>query len=458
MIRFKKTLATALIGGLLLSNINALELKSGYVKSGLDWTGLTSSKKDYSRLGSNSDNLSRQIALDGSLFQVLNPTYKNYSVLLGQKLWEENDISVDINVSVASTFQDNMIGEYPFGGYASFNNTLGFNESIWVGRREYQKSTIEMMDFDYLNLAGDGVGVENMKVMDLGNVSVAFLQNRKFFANSIAENNNIDARFKTNELGSIGMLEVGITYGTARALKSQNFSQDEVSDKILKNATTQGVLLQLGLHSENQDKTMTNKLVGMYGKNMSQYLYTVDFMDLYLQSDVGYNYFSLLNFGNISLSDSIDLGYALGYLGYFQDKAAKNKVNNRYVGNNSSSNKFFIGVRPAYNWNEFHTTLLELGLNYTYSYEEDLNYISGEKQAELTGHKTNLKATLAQQINIPKLKSKEFGNAAIRLYATTALEGINTEEKFVASDTKTKVKTKSSVGVAAVGVHFEWRK
>ena len=103
-----------------------------------------------------------------------------------------------------------------------------------------------------------------------------------------------------------------------------------------------------------------------------------------------------------------------------------------------------------------HTTLLELGLNYDYSYRENLDFISGEKEDELTLHATNLKATLAQQIAIPALKSKEFGNAAIRFYATTALVGYNYQKKDVASDTK--VTTKSSVGVAAVGVHFEWRK
>ena len=50
-------------------------------------------------------------------------------------------------------------------------------KNLWVGKRFYQRHDIHMIDYFYWNLAGPGVGLENIDV-GMGKVGVAWVRNQ----------------------------------------------------------------------------------------------------------------------------------------------------------------------------------------------------------------------------------------------------------------------------------------
>jgi maltoporin len=60
-----------------------------------------------------------------------------------------------------------------YAGFDGFGNQALRDAFLWAGRRYYRRRDVHITDFYYENLSGDGIGLENVRVGDVG-VSAAF--------------------------------------------------------------------------------------------------------------------------------------------------------------------------------------------------------------------------------------------------------------------------------------------
>ncbi len=237
--------------------------------------------------------------------------------------------------------------------------------TLWAGKRFYQRKDIHIMDFYYLNNSGNGFGVENIGVGNLGSLSFALIKHQVDLdntaygwpanqgANTALNSYKLDARWNGIPMWSDATLDVALIYAWQNLSKAQK---------------------QLPIHGNNGFLGMIEWTQGNFfgGFNKLSFTFSKDALD----------YAGTLNGGNHAGDNVIpyqeqgsgirfiDWGvveqakWNLGYALLWTHKHA-DKVNGVYNGganwSHPTGNDWGFVLRPAYKWSDYTSTVVEFG-------------------------------------------------------------------------------------------------
>ena len=314
----------------------------GYMRSGVGVSDngdmQTMSKQRVGRLGNESD------------------TYGE--VQLGQEVYSKEKKSFYVDSMVAMKSEKQGRGWEPTSSddsqfvLAQFNvqakGMFGGNETLWAGKRYYQRHDIHISDFYYWDVSGAGAGVENIEVGP-GKFSVAALRSDPWDgvkgSDPRLNANTVDIRYAGIPLWQDGTLEVGYDFYHANATDEQDLANKDLSNgHMLTAELTQGML-------------------GGFNKSVAQYFIdgaaynAVDYGTangslLQSNSDSGKG-FRLINWGVLPVGDKVEFGHQIVY-GKSSDFSA---WGTQY----EDRDTFSAVVRPMYKWNDYMKTIAEVG-------------------------------------------------------------------------------------------------
>ncbi|CAJ1897945.1 maltoporin [Aeromonas veronii] len=310
-----------------------------------------------------------------------NDTYGE--VQLGQEVYNKNNQTFYVDSMVAMTANQKTGWESTNGDSAQFvvaqfnaqaKGMFGGNETLWAGKRYYQRHDIHISDFYYWNVSGPGAGVENIE-MGPGKASFAWVRSDEGGVNT----NILDARYAGIPLWTDASLELGVDYALANDTGEQ------------KTAINTSTGAQAGGSSDGAMLTaeLTQSMLGGFNKTVAQY-----FTDSYSTNAVYYgaggwtsqngdggNGFRLINWGVLPVGDKVEFGHQIVYGQSDNVVIEKNGVKYK----DSDADTFSIVVRPMYKWNDVMKTIAEVG------YYKDNETLNGVKTST-----DGAKYTLAQ--------------------------------------------------------------
>jgi len=338
----------------------------GYMRSGLgvsqDGAMQTYSKNKVGRLGNESDTYG-ELQLGQEVYNKAGKSFYVDSMIAvksdGSNDWESTDFAYSNckvgkdGVSV-SCDKENNGADFALRQFnVQAKNLFGGNETIWAGKRFYQRHDIHISDFYYWNISGAGAGIEGIQAGP-GQLSFAWVRNDRssdgFKATSPMNINTLDARYAGIPLWTDASLEVGLDYAIVNPTDAQ-----EDSGSIYKDANN-GVMITAEL---------TQGLLGGFNKTVLQYGtegYSKNFAfygdgSWYgAEAKDGADGWRVINHGVISLGDSWDLSHQIVY-----------GIGNEMWNGNDSYETFSIVARPVFKWNDNMKTIFELG------YHKDTN-------------------------------------------------------------------------------------
>nr|WP_203130926.1 maltoporin [Aeromonas jandaei] len=340
----------------------------GYMRSGVgvsndgDMQTNVSSNK-VGRLGNESDTYG-EVQLGQEVYNKNNQTFYVDSMVAmqsGQKKGWEGTKDADANFVLA---QLNVQAK----------GLLGGNETLWAGKRYYQRHDIHLSDFYYWNVSGPGAGVENIEVGP-GKASFAWLRSDESGVNT----NILDARYAGIPLWTDASLELGVDYALANDTDEQKTTINNQTGAQA-GGSSNGAMLTAEL---------TQSMLGGFNKTVAQY-----FTDSYSTNAVYYgaggwtsqngdggNGFRLINWGVLPVGDKVEFGHQIVY--GQSDNVVIEKNNVKYK--DSDADTFSVVVRPMYKWNDVMKTIAEVG------YYKDNQTLNGVKTST-----DGTKYTLAQ--------------------------------------------------------------
>ncbi|TNH93123.1 maltoporin [Aeromonas sobria] len=388
----------------------------GYMRSGVGVSDngdmQTMSQNRVGRLGNESDTYG-EVQLGQEVYNKNNQTFYVDSMIAMKagkqgRDWENaNDKTADFALS-----QFNVQAKNLFGG----------NETLWAGKRYYQRHDIHITDFYYWNVSGAGAGVENIEVGP-GKLSVAVVRNDPWDAiysendpqyrkdsngkQVLDENGDpirIDDRVNTNTfdiryagipLWTDASLEVGYDYAMANLTDEQERQNPDYKDGHMFTAE------------------LTQSMLGGFNKTVAQY-----FIDGLAAQGVDYgagsgsnlsqaassgNGFRLINWGVLPIGDKVEFGHQILY-------AQANGLDK----DTTDKDTFSIVARPMYKWNDVMKTIAEVG------YFNDNKDVNGVKTST-----DGTKYTLAQAWSAG---SGFFARPEIRVFASYVQQDGNFRE------------------------------
>ena len=227
-------------------------------------------------------------------------------------------------------------------------NLFGGNETLWAGKRYYQRHDIHISDTYYWDVSGAGAGIENIEVGP-GKLSVAVLRNDPWEAITgdaqTMDTNVFDIRYAGIPLWTDASLEVGYDFAMANPTDLQDKQNPNIND---------GHMLTAEL---------TQSMLGGFNKTVVQY-----FMDGLAAQGVSYGAgsgsglqsnsssgdgFRLINWGVLPVGDKVEFGHQLIY--------AQAKDFTEWGPQYDDKDTFSAVVRPMYKWNDVMKTIAEVG-------------------------------------------------------------------------------------------------
>lgn len=313
----------------------------GYMRSGIGISDngdmQTMNKQRVGRLGNENETFA-DIQLGQEVYNKNNQTFyvdSMFSMTSGQKRDWENTKGEDADFALR---QLNVQAKNLFGG----------NETLWAGKRYYQRHDIHVSDTYYWDVSGAGAGVENMEVGP-GKLSVAVLRNDPWEAvtgsSDTIDTNVFDIRYAGIPLWSDATLEVGYDFAMANPTDEQDKLNPNIND---------GHMLTAEL---------TQSMLGGFNKTVVQY-----FIDGLAAQGVGYGAgsgsglqsnsssgdgFRLINWGVLPVGDKVEFGHQLIY--------AQAKDFSEWGTQYDDKDTFSAVVRPMYKWNDVMKTIAEVG-------------------------------------------------------------------------------------------------
>ncbi|WP_409307017.1 carbohydrate porin [Pectobacterium sp. B1J-3] len=376
-----------------------------------------------------------------------------FDFILKQRVYSQNNRSAHAIVKL-----DGVVGQQYaagwFGETPETENRLQFSDlyvttkgflpfapeaDFWVGKHALPFYEIQMLDWkSHRSGVGAGVGIENVNVGP-GKLDMALtredLNLRKTDATDRttkqANTNTIEMRYKKIPLWDKADISVTGKYMMANKSDSQKSGERNGEYFNLKDSYLASVILNQKLSPKGFNEFTFQIANNSIASNLSRYTNSNPFtgdgvLPTYSGEHSG-NTWRLISQGEMYLTDNIIMANALVY-------SQGNNIYSPYTGENSDFNSISGAVRPAWIWDNYNQTGIELGyFNQNNKDKLGVNY----KQS---GVKTTLFHTI--KVDTSMLSSRP----EIRFYGTWLRVLDNELDKFTFRDDK---QDQLSVGVQA---------
>lgn len=250
-------------------------------------------------------------------------------------------------------------------------NLFGGGETLWAGKRFYQRHDIHISDTYYWDVSGAGAGIENISVGP-GKLSVAVTRNDPWEAvtgsSDTIDTNVFDIRYAGIPLWTDATLEVGYDFAMANPTDEQDQLNPDIND---------GHMLTAEL---------TQSMLGGFNKTVVQY-----FIDGLAAQGVSYGSgsgsglqsnsssgdgFRIINWGVLPVGEKVEFGHQLIY--------AQASDFTEWGTQFDDKDTFSVVVRPMYKWTDVMKTIAEVG------YFKDHETQKGSSEASTDGSKFTL--------------------------------------------------------------------
>lgn len=358
----------------------------------------------------------------GSLGRLGNEYSGWFDLQLKQRVWQEGNKRVDAIVmldgNVSQQYSTGWFGDNAGGeNYMQFSDmyvtTQGFlpfapEADFWVGKHGAPKIEIQMLDWKTQRTdAAAGVGLENWKVGP-GKVDIALVRedvddyDRALKNKQQINTNTIDLRYKELPLWDNATLMVNGRYVAANQSASEKYNQDNNGYYQWKDTWMVGTALTQkfasGGFNEFSFLLANNSIASSFSRYAGSSPFTT-FNGRYYGDHTNGTAVRLTSQGEMYLSDRIIVANALVY-------SFGNDVYSYETGAHSDFDSLRAVIRPAWIWDKFNQTGVELGY-----FKQQNTDLAGEKYYE-SGYKTTLFHTF--KVNTSLLTSRP----EIRFYAT----------------------------------------
>ncbi|MGL6463863.1 maltoporin [Aeromonas hydrophila] len=250
-------------------------------------------------------------------------------------------------------------------------NLFGGGETLWAGKRFYQRHDIHISDTYYWDVSGAGAGIENISVGP-GKLSVAVTRNDPWEAvtgsSDTIDTNVFDIRYAGIPLWTDATLEVGYDFAMANPTDEQDQLNPDIND---------GHMLTAEL---------TQSMLGGFNKTVVQY-----FIDGLAAQGVSYGSgsgsglqsnsssgdgFRIINWGVLPVGEKVEFGHQLIY--------AQASDFTEWGTQFDDKDTFSVVVRPMYKWTDVMKTIAEVG------YFKDHETQKGSSETSTDGSKFTL--------------------------------------------------------------------
>ncbi|AYZ17875.1 carbohydrate porin [Klebsiella sp. FDAARGOS_511] len=358
----------------------------------------------------------------GSLGRFGNEYSGWFDLQLKQRVYQEGNRRVDAIVMLdgnvgqqysSGWFGDNAGGENYMQFSDMYVNTKGFlpfapEADFWVGKHGAPKIEIQMLDWKTQRTdAAAGVGLENWKV-GAGKFDIALVRedvddyNRTLTKSQQINTNTIDVRYKEIPLWDKASLMVSGRYVAANQSSSEKYNEGNNGYYEWKDTWMAGTSLTQkfdnGGFNEFSFLLANNSIASSFSRYAGSSPYTT-FNGRYYGDHTNGTAVRLTSQGETYLSDDIIMANAIVY-------SFGNDVYSYETGAHSDFESIRAVVRPAWIWDKYNQTGVELGY-----FKQQNKDITGKKYNE-SGYKTTLFHTF--KVNTSMLTSRP----EIRFYAT----------------------------------------
>ncbi|WCG84638.1 carbohydrate porin [Pectobacterium sp. A5351] len=392
----------------------------------------------------------------GSLGRFGNEHSGWFDLILSQKVYAEGNkrvdavIQLDGNVGMqynSAWFGEDADNENKLQFSQMYVNTKGFlpfapEADFWVGKNTLPVYEIQMLDWkSHRSEAAGGVGIENWQ-LGVGKLDVSLNRedvnarhalynprNSSSPQNKHQVNTNaIDIRYKGIPLWDDATLSLIGKYAQANKDNTQKNDESDGLSYKLKDAWTAGVILRQGLYNggfnEFTVQGASNAIASGFA-NISDANPTYSRNGDYYGNHSG-NAFRVISQGEMYLRDDVIMANALVY-------SKGNDIYSYDTGANTDFDSIRAVLRPAYIWDKFNQTGVEL------AYFNQTNKTNGVNYHE-SGYKTTLYHALKVDTSILNSRPE------IRFYGTYLKIEDNGISKATFNDSKSD---QFSVGVQA---------
>ncbi|MEJ0230756.1 carbohydrate porin (plasmid) [Klebsiella michiganensis] len=358
----------------------------------------------------------------GSLGRFGNEYSGWFDLQFKQRVYQEDNKRVDAIVMLdgnvgqqyySGWFGDNAGGENYMQFSDMYVNTKGFlpfapEADFWVGKHSAPKIEIQMLDWKtHTNDAAAGVGLENWKV-GTGKFDIALVRedvdgyDRTLTKSQQLNTNTIDIRYKEIPLWDKASLMVSGRYVAANQSSSEKYNEGNNGYYEWKDTWMAGTSLthkfDNGGFNEFSFLLANNSIASSFSRYAGSSPST-NFNGRYYGDHTNGTAVRLTSQGENYLSDDIIMANAIVY-------SFGNDVYSYETGAHSDFESIRAVVRPAWIWDKYNQTGVELG------YFTQQNKDSAGKKFNESGYKTTLFHTF--KVNTSMLTSRP----EIRFYAT----------------------------------------
>ncbi|MEH0833850.1 carbohydrate porin [Pectobacterium cacticida] len=407
---------------------------SGYLRSG--WaTGSTGSPKSYAI---------------GSLGRFGNEHTGWFDLFLKQRVYNNDGktaqaiIKLDGNVGQsysAGWFGDDSANENKLQFSDIYLTTKGFlpfapEADFWVGKHALPVYEIQMLDWKSIRTdSGAGVGIENLAA-GVGKLDLSLTRedldvySRDLLAKTQMNTNSIDLRYKGIPLWQGATLSLMGKYAIANKTDTQKDNEKNNTYFQLKDAWMSAAILRQDLNHGGFNEFTVQAANNSFASSFSRYSGASPFMGYngyYYGDHTNGTAIRVISQGEMYLGDRIIVGNALVY-------SKGNDIYSYESGPNSDYESVRTVIRPAYIWDHYNQTGVELGW-----FTQNNKNKSGVNYKE-TAYKTTLYHAL-------KVDTSLFNSRPeIRFYGTYLKILDNEISKFTFPDSK---KDQFTLGVQA---------
>ncbi|MEQ9994676.1 carbohydrate porin [Pectobacterium versatile] len=334
---------------------------SGYLRSG--WaTGGNGSPKSYAI---------------GSLGRFGNEHSGWFDLFLKQRVYNKDGktaqaiIKLDGNVGQsysAGWFGDDSANENKLQYSDIYLTTKGFlpfapEADFWVGKHALPVYEIQMLDWKSIRTdSGSGIGIENMNA-GIGKIDLSLTRedldvySRDLLSKTQMNTNSIDLRYKGIPLWDGGSLSVMGKYAMANKTDTQKINEKNNTYFQLKDAWMAAAILRQNLNRGGFNEFTVQAANNSFASSFSRYSGASPFMGYngyYYGDHTNGTAIRVISQGEMYLSDHIIVGNALVY-------SKGNDIYSYETGAHSDYESVRTVVRPAYIWDNYNQTGVELG-------------------------------------------------------------------------------------------------
>lgn len=359
------------------NNVNAIKAEdlksiSDYVKHDIGF-----SYKGYIRSGwASSDRGSPKSYAIGSLGRFGNENTGWFDLTLDQRVYEYHEksaravVKLDGNVSQqysSGWFGDDSKNENKLQFSDLYLTTKGFISFIpeadfWVGKHNLPVYEIQMLDWKSVRSdAGSGIGVENINAgpgkidLSLGRDDLN-LYDRNMKNKDQVNTNAIDIRYKNINVWNGGKLTLAAKYAMANKTNMQNEEVEDGDYFNIRDSWMASAILRQELNHNGFNEFVIQQASNSYAASLSKFSGASPYLgnngDYY--GDHNGNAWRLVSQGEAYLSDNIIMANALVY-------THGHGVFSYDTGPHTDFDSLRTVIRPAWIWNNFNQTGVELG-------------------------------------------------------------------------------------------------